>query len=130
MQYTIKGFCDNIVVPFELVLRNWPGNVPFDNLSDAKVDHLRNLLWRIESGVLFFDRATPAEINAAYDRSPVACPGEIFRAPVRHFQHRNIGSSTKGRYKRDGAKSAKEVYETDRIPFTELPEDPIDKFPL
>ncbi|KAI0770733.1 hypothetical protein C8Q74DRAFT_1369856 [Fomes fomentarius] len=37
MQYTVKGFCNNIVVPFELALRNWPGEVPFDNLSDAKV---------------------------------------------------------------------------------------------
>lgn len=113
MEYTVKGFCKNIVVPFELALRNWPGDVPFDNLSDAKVGHLRNLLWRIKSGMLFFARATPTEIYAAYNHSPAACPGEIFREPVRHFQHRNVGSSTKGRYKRDGAKSAKEVYETD-----------------
>ncbi|KAI0770730.1 hypothetical protein C8Q74DRAFT_1218982 [Fomes fomentarius] len=96
MQYTVKGFCDNIVVPFELALRNWPGEVPFDNLSDAKVSHLRDLLWRIKSGILFFGRATAAKICAAYEHSPAACPGEIFRAPVHHFQHRNVGSSTRG----------------------------------
>ncbi|TFK77836.1 hypothetical protein K466DRAFT_508041, partial [Polyporus arcularius HHB13444] len=127
MRWGLLPFRDHVAVPLAVLLRGWPPEFPFDNLSNKGapgMKALRRLLQLLEASPpqLYFVRATAEELCAAQADAASVCPGPLFPAPApgpklgydsigrqRRVARVVDGTVVPPRYLRDGPKCAKVV---------------------